>query len=478
MQDNSLTQKNQKLIDDFEQYLSSNDNSNQLDQDPKSALDHLFLFIKSADSRYLALSFRILDKLIKTKQIDLILDSIDKSGSNLIHIAVKFKQNEFLNFLLSNFDLLKISQKINALDKNRNTPLLIAIKNGNHQAIEILHHHGADLNLICRRFTPLQSAIILDQEQCFHTLIALESNPNNQDEDQRNCYSLTQEFSYCHKFFKPLIEYHLQKKIKIANINQTDYHGRSILIFAFKIGLENSIIESLIDDGADINYRSEVETGSNIFHLAVYFNNLNLVKSLLCKGAQINLGNSNGDRALHLAINHNNLEIIIELLKNGADKNLKNNNGENAIDLCKNYLINQSFQSSNDGQEVRIKGFGNVLIKNILQRSGQTLCRNYALNSSLEIDLEDKNLSLEKYLISLCDNKEKLDLVLDFFSSQIKPESLSTELIFQQHPSSSIIHELTASFDEEDNYEIVKKIQTESILQIKKLSSKIASIEL
>jgi hypothetical protein len=48
MQDNSLTQKNQKLIDDFEQYLLSNDNSTQLDQDPKSVLDHLFFFIQSA----------------------------------------------------------------------------------------------------------------------------------------------------------------------------------------------------------------------------------------------------------------------------------------------------------------------------------------------------------------------------------------------------------------------------------------------
>ncbi len=478
MQNISLKQKDQNLIDEFEQYLSSLDNSTTLDQNPKSVANHLLFFIQTNYSRYLELSFRILDKLIKTKQIDLVLDSTSKLGSNIIHIAVKFNQNEFLNYLLSNIDLLKILPKINALNCDHNTPLFIAIKNGNHQAIEILHHFGADLNLICRGFTPLQATIALDKEQCFHTLIALDSDPNNQDEYHKNCFSLTQEFSYCNKFFKPLIEYHLQKKIKITNINQTDCLGRSILIFAFKIGLENSIIESLIDDGADINYRSRIDKGFNIFHLAVFFNNLDLVKSLLCKGAQINLGNSNGDRALHLAINSGNLEIIIELLKNGADVNLKNNNGESAIDLCKTYLMNQSFQPSNDAQEFTIKGFGNVLINNILQRNDKGFCRNYALNLGLEIDLEDKNLSLEKYLISLCDNKEKLDLVLDFFSSQIKPESLSTKLIFQQHPSSSIIHELTTSFDEEDNYEIPKKMRTESISQVKKLSNKIALIEL
>jgi len=61
---------------------------------------------------------------------------------------------------------------------------------------------------------------------------------------------------------------------------------------------------------------------------------VNLIKLLLDANADPNIIDGFGNTALMYAVNQGNLEIVKALLQAGADSNLKNNDGETALDIA------------------------------------------------------------------------------------------------------------------------------------------------
>ncbi len=131
----------------------------------------------------------------------------------------------------------------------------------------------------------------------------------------------------------------------------TTTKGLNHLIKAIKDQEDLNIIESLIEDVADIDAvpktcynsikqyneakinRMYIEQGYTPLHHAVQTGNINIVKLLLKHGANINVNAGNCKRALDVAVDVGNVEIIRLLLENGAESDFTNNTGcTNIID--------------------------------------------------------------------------------------------------------------------------------------------------
>lgn len=65
--------------------------------------------------------------------------------------------------------------------------------------------------------------------------------------------------------------------------------------------------------------------GDTLLHTAVRCGSLNMIKSLVATGADINAKNSCGNTPLYIAASKGNLEIVKCLLESGADATIKNN---------------------------------------------------------------------------------------------------------------------------------------------------------
>ena len=92
-------------------------------------------------------------------------------------------------------------------------------------------------------------------------------------------------------------------------------------------------IKECLNRGVDVNSKHE---GNNALHLAVYlhkpgFDATNLVRFLLQKGIDADLGNNRGNTALHTACRKDFQDIAETLLKFGVDKDRRNNKDESAL---------------------------------------------------------------------------------------------------------------------------------------------------
>ena len=95
-------------------------------------------------------------------------------------------------------------------------------------------------------------------------------------------------------------------------------------------------VEECLDRGVDINSRRD---GNTALHLATALHsskvdNRDLVRRLLARGADPDIGNNRGNTALHTAARKNFPDILTNLLEAGVDKDKKNNNEETAMHLA------------------------------------------------------------------------------------------------------------------------------------------------
>ena len=88
-------------------------------------------------------------------------------------------------------------------------------------------------------------------------------------------------------------------------------------------------IRKLIEDGSDINKKDCF--GETPLHLAVNYEQLDIIELLLFEGADINMGNTKGEPPIFM-ISSDNISLFRLLLVHGADPNIKNNDGRTILD--------------------------------------------------------------------------------------------------------------------------------------------------
>lgn len=115
-----------------------------------------------------------------------------------------------------------------------------------------------------------------------------------------------------------------------AAVNAKSPEGFSPLILACYRG-NRDVANYLIKHGADVNVASTMGTA---LMAAVVKNDVETVKLLLAKEANVELSDSNGITALIYAVKFQNPEIVKLLLKSGASKSARDKDGKTAFEYA------------------------------------------------------------------------------------------------------------------------------------------------
>jgi len=176
---------------------------------------------------------------------------------------------------------------VNFRNKNGDTPLMLAAKNGEAKAVQVLLALGADPDLKKRDGnTALMLAAIYG-----HTDIVL----------------------------------------ALITINAKDKDGQTALMLAAKYGHKDTAL-ALIERGADINAKDEV--GQTALMLAAENGKAEVVQALLASGADVDAKDNHGHTALMLVARYGQKDTALALIEKGADVNAKDKDGQTALMLA------------------------------------------------------------------------------------------------------------------------------------------------
>lgn len=201
-----------------------------------------------------------------------------------LHAARNGNTNKLRELLAHNRAL------VNARSESGESAILLAVYNGHSEVAKLLLDHGAELNI-------WEAAAVGATKRVSEWL---KENP-----DLVHAYS--------HDGFTPL--------------QLAAFFGH------------RETVELLLDHSAEINLRSQNKTfarGVPILQSAVASGNVDMVKILLVRGADVNIkGEENGLTPLHAAAFDGQLEIARLLIEHGADVNAKMKNGDTPLAIAK-----------------------------------------------------------------------------------------------------------------------------------------------
>ena len=95
-------------------------------------------------------------------------------------------------------------------------------------------------------------------------------------------------------------------------------------------------LSDLISSGGNINER-ERKAGWSLLHYAIYYNQIDAVKFLIEKGANVNITDAQGYTPLLFALHYINKDIINVLVDSGANMNILNKEGYTPLSYALHY---------------------------------------------------------------------------------------------------------------------------------------------
>ena len=225
---------------------------------------------------------------------------------------------------------VNINQQV---EKNGDTPLMIACDRNYEEMAKLLISGGADVNWQKERngYTALMTAAFHNHEEMAKLLISEGADIDHQS--KRGTTSLILACSFNHfEVAKLLIS-------EGADLNIRGKDGETALIAAGCLSQE--LVELLLSKGADVNAKKVDGTGvfSECMNGVLWKSvTLELAEILLSKGVDIDeactSGGSQGFTNLIMAVDSNNEEVVRFLIKNGANVNAKTRDGDTALSLA------------------------------------------------------------------------------------------------------------------------------------------------
>jgi serine/threonine protein kinase len=130
---------------------------------------------------------------------------------------------------------------------------------------------------------------------------------------------------------------------------------------------KTDIAKSLIERGADINIRNKM--GQTPLYYAIRGDNTDIAKSLIEKGADINNRDQMGQTPLYYAINEGNTIIVIILIEKGADINIRDSIGRTPLDIA---MLNDNITSRVYLVNLLIKKDADInIVKNLIEKDAK-----------------------------------------------------------------------------------------------------------
>lgn len=118
-----------------------------------------------------------------------------------------------------------------------------------------------------------------------------------------------------------------------ANFNATA-SGWSSLQLSIIYGNKKAALRLLKNGSVDVNFQ-EARTHFSALHLAAKYNQEDVAKELIRRGAQIELTSEQSKTPLHVAAIANSLKVVELLLKSGANENARTADGDTALQLAR-----------------------------------------------------------------------------------------------------------------------------------------------
>ncbi|ANB50636.1 hypothetical protein [Powai lake megavirus] len=160
-------------------------------------------------------------------------------------------------------------------------------------------------------------AIIMNKQNILKTLIEYGSRLDVFDPEGYSVMYYPIKFGY-HEIMDILLKSD-QKIMGVSLVNLKDLKGTVPLSYAIKYK-NIEAIKILLEKGADVNYKNS--DNMNALHLAVLKKDITITKLIINHIKNINSRTIQGSSALHFACSFQIFEIVKILLENGADQNI------------------------------------------------------------------------------------------------------------------------------------------------------------
>nr|XP_019939442.1 PREDICTED: ankyrin repeat and SOCS box protein 5-like [Paralichthys olivaceus] len=219
------------------------------------------------------------------------------------------------------------------------SPLHEAASQGRLLALRTLLAQGYHANIVTiDHVTPLHEACLSGHLACVRALINAGANVNAATID-----GVTPLYNCCVSGNVGCMELLLQNG---AHTHMPHTHFPSALHEACKRG-RSQCVESLLTHGADPDY--EVSHLGSPLYMSCLHQHTACSKILLHRGANVNVGRG-GDGPLHAAVRQDDADQVSLLLDYGADVNLRDSNNQRALELApqggKTQQLLQAFEVS------------------------------------------------------------------------------------------------------------------------------------
>lgn len=313
-----------------------------------------------------------LDGLTALSQIKANLNLCNEKGDTPIHLATKRERVEVLEHLKS------IGADINAPNNCGLSALHETATNGNLKQMKILLKLGLDISCKSKDFnrgaefpvkcgsrwppkqipkedywkikiglTPLQCAMLSNQQDIVQNLTKAYANINDSNEDGETVFHIAVWFSMT-DWYKYLVTLGADRNARDrfgrvplhyaaytgniesvrallkygASLDSTDEDGRLPLHYASEGGHFLLIPEFMTIKNANINCVDK--RGRTPLHIAAQSGKGDMITELVQLGGDINFRDKDGNSPLHLAAGSGSNEIIVQLASIGADINVQN----------------------------------------------------------------------------------------------------------------------------------------------------------
>ena len=319
----------------------------------------------------------------------------DEHGNTPLHLASGRPGKDWLNASIVLLDSENVN--VNIQNKEGNTPLHICTDRGFINNINEILANKPDLALVNhdgKTVMDLAASGTAPAHKSIASLFQEELNPKNAVAAAIDSAldSLKGFFSSPKEPVKPQAAPPPVEKTTAPNSSTSDMKKKmdantdntSKLHDAIKLGDLKQVTE-LLKQGADINKKIGGDAAIHVAAKNVAHYNPEIVTLLMAKGANVNQADRNGDTLLHLAVNFNDINLVQTLLNNPkTDVNAQNNSGETALHVA----------AYNDHEDVTIALLSHATVKtDIKDKEGNTAAE------ILEVKMEDQAAGVSQHTV-------------------------------------------------------------------------------
>ncbi|WP_419198881.1 ankyrin repeat domain-containing protein [Wolbachia endosymbiont of Rhagoletis cingulata] len=234
------------------------------------------------------------------------IDAQDKEDQTLLHFAASGNNLDMIQFLLDR------GANIEVQDDFGYTPILYAAQSGKWDVVKLLISNGAKFNNETTvQGTPLHFAVQEANLNMVRFLLDEGADIESQDKDNKKPLHLAVDANRL-SVVKLLLD-------RGANVNVTDMYGKTPLDLATEEDVIEVLEKARLDQGLLINARD---------------GNLDKVKDLIARGANLETKDNNDNTTLHNACSNGHLKVVEYLIKKGASLKAKNKDNKTPLELA------------------------------------------------------------------------------------------------------------------------------------------------